>query len=245
MSDGNKLRLQKIIADAGLASRREAEGWIKEGRVKVNGQTASLGDKADPSEDHIKIGRKLISKPIKKVVIVLFKPKGILPDYPKEDTQHRECVYDLIPKIREKVHTIGRLDTDSEGIILLTNDGQLSQRVSRGKYDVPKNYKIKIDGQLDPKKLKRIEKGMPLEGRRPKEPTISHVKIQEGKSWIHLETTESRNRIIRKTVEALGHKVDKVSRESFCGISIKGMKRGQYRYLENEEVAKIREWVGL
>ncbi len=239
------VRLQKIIAESGMASRREAERMIVAGEITINGRLAKVGDKVIPGKDHIKVrGKLLLNKP-DKVVVALYKPKGILSVRPLEQLLAGGTVFDLITKIKERVMPIGRLDTDTEGLLLLTNDGELSQRLLKAKFEVPKSFTVKIDGHLDEKKVKRLENGVRIEDEKIKPLSIVAIKRSEGKQWLQISTTDPRNRIIRKAMEAVGHPVDKIRRDSFAGISLRGMIRGQYRYLSPEELLKLRKWVGL
>lgn len=218
---------------------------IANGEVTINGRIAQLGDRAVPGKDHIKVRGKLLLKSPDRVVIALFKPKDIMSMRPQEQVIEKGTVFDLIPRVKEKVMPVGRLDTDTEGLILLTNDGELAQRLNKGKFEVPKMFTVKIDGQLDPKKIRRLEAGIRVEGEKLKPFSIKAIKESEGKQWLQIGTTDPRNRIVRKAMEAVGHPVDKLRRDSFAGISLKGMIRGQYRYLEPEELKKLRSWVGL
>ncbi|NCN28312.1 rRNA pseudouridine synthase [bacterium] len=241
------VRVQKILADLGIASRRKAEEFIQDGEVTINGKIAKLGDKADPDSDHIKFrGKLLTGKAEKKVVVVLFKPRGILPNRPAEQVLEKDTIFDLIPKIKQRVFPVGRLDTDSEGLMLLTNDGKLSQRLLQSKYEIPKIYEVKVDGHLAEKKLDRLSSGkMRIEGKKIKPCKISNVRNTEGKQWLKVQTTEVQNRIVRKMVESLGHPIDKLRRYSFGNVNLSGMVRGQYRYLNLEEIKELKKWVGL
>jgi 23S rRNA pseudouridine2605 synthase len=238
--------LQKLLADYGLASRREAEEWIVLGDITVNGKVAELGMKVIPGKDHIKVRGKLLQQAPEKVVIALFKPRGILPQRPADQMIERDTIFDLIPKVKEKVMPIGRLDTDAEGLILLTNDGELARRLNMSKYEVPKTFLLKIDGHLDEKKAKRITSGkVSVENKRVKINSLDLKRATEGKQWVRLETPEAQNRIVRKLFHQVGHPVDKVCRESFGPISIEKMVRGQYRYLHPDEILELKKLVGL
>lgn len=242
-----KQRLQKILAQFGFASRRGSEEMIRNGEVTINGKIAKLGDKASLS-DHIKVNGKLIrakSSP-NSVVVALFKPRGVLSVRPQDQIIERGTIFELIPKVKEKVFPIGKLDSDCEGIILLTNDGDLCERLNKSKFEVPKVYRIKIDGHLDPKKIKRLESGrMSIEGRKVKSAKISGLRESEGKQWLLIETTESQNRIVRKMIESVGHPIDKLCREQFASIKLGAMQRGEYRYLTQKEINRLKEQVGL
>lgn len=239
------VRVQKILADAGLGSRREAEKWIALGEVTINGKIAKLGDKAFPGKDHIKLRGKLLFKSPNKVVVALFKPRLILSNRPVDQLHMQGTIFDLIEKIKEKVMPVGRLDTDAEGLILMTNDGDLAQRLNKAKYEVPKTFTVKIDGHLEEKKIRRLEAGLMIEGERLSPVTVVSIKRSEGKEWLKVTTTDPRNRIVRKAFEGVGHPVDKVRRDSFGGIELGKMVSGQYRYLTSDEVRKLRVWVGL
>jgi 23S rRNA pseudouridine2605 synthase len=243
-----QLRIQKIIAAAGVCSRREAETLISSGEVTINGKIATLGQKADGEQDHIKVFGKLIRKAENRVVVALFKPRDVwCPTRPlgPEDEKTNATVYDLIPKIKERVFPVGKLDADTEGLLLLTNDGELSKRLLDTKYEVPKTWRFKVDGHVEDKKLNYMTKGMKIEGKRLKVTGLSVERVLDGKMWVQIDTTEVQNRLIRKAFEKLSHPIDKAQRICFGGIDGRKMERGQYRYLTSAEVKKLKEWVGL
>jgi 23S rRNA pseudouridine2605 synthase len=243
MSEG--LRVQKIIADAGICSRREAEEIIKSGDVTINGKVAALGSKAVAGKDHIKVRGKLLVFAAKKVVIALFKPRDLLSFLPVDARNGEGTVYSLLMPVKERVIPIGRLDKDTEGLLLLSNDGELAHRLTAPKFEVPKVYKVKIDGHLDEKREKRLLAGVRVDGKKIKVSSVRKFRETEGKEWIEIKTTESQNRIIRRLFEAVGRPVDKVRRTSFCGVSTKGLERGEWRFLSREEVLKLYEFVGM
>ncbi len=248
-SNVTALRVQKIIADSGMASRREAEDLIRDAEVTINGKIAKLGDKAIPGKDHIKVRGKLLKAPPEKVVIAFFKPRDVLTMPVGEEAQGRvtslHSAQDFLYKVKEKLIPAGRLDLDAEGIVLFTNDGDLASRLTKSKFEIPKTYLVKVDGHVDEKKIKRIERGLRIEEQRVNVTEIKAVRGTEGKDWYRVTLTDSRNRVIRKIFEEVGHPVDKVKREAFAGIVIKGMERGQYRYLEPKEILGLRKLVGL
>lgn len=244
------VRLQKIIADAKNISRREAEELVREGAVTVNGKTARLGDKAVLGKDHIKVNGKLLHSASKKIVIAFFKPRGMLTHAPALEPEQKgargpETIVDFLTKVRERVLPVGRLDRDAEGIVLLTNDGELMQRLLKPKYEVEKVYRIKVDGELDESRLKRLSSGVQVEGKRMKPLKIESLKKSEGKHWIKVVTSEPKNRHLRKMCEAVGRPVDKLQRDAFGGITLRGLERGEYRYLSDAECAQLRKLVGL
>ena len=242
-----QVRLQKILAEAGLGSRRDMETLIQTGDVTINGKVAKLGDKADINKDHIKVGGKLLHKPARHVVIALYKPRGVMTQPPPDapDKGRVPTILDMIPRIKEKVKPIGRLDTDAEGIILLTNDGELLQRLIKPTFEIEKTYFVKIDGHMDEMKIKRLTYGVKIEGVKTRPAEVSVKRELLGKTWIQIKTTDARNRHIRKMMEAIGRPVDKVRRESFAGITLQGLIREQYRYLTSDEIKKLRSLVGL
>ncbi|MBS1984688.1 MAG: rRNA pseudouridine synthase [Bdellovibrionales bacterium] len=245
MSGGEAIRLQKILADAGLASRRDCEELIRMGEVTVNGKVAKVGDKAIPGKDHIKVSGKLMKEPPRRVVVALFKPRGVMTLPPPDKDARVDTVVDLIPKIKERVKPIGRLDTDAEGMILLTNDNELALRLNKATFEVEKVYAVKMDGHVDVTKVRRLMHGVRVEGQKTKPAQVRVLRELEGKTWLEITTTEVRNRHIRKMFEAIGRPVDKVRRESFAGISLKSLVRNQYRYLTHEECETLRKLVGL
>lgn len=248
----NGIRVQKIIADAGLASRREAELWVKMGEITINGKVASLGDKAVPGSDHIKVRGKLLHFDAKRVVIAFYKPRGVLSHKiidPNETKTTRGVeagtVYEFLRGIKERVFPIGQLDKDAEGLVLLTNDGELALRLNQERFEVPKVYKVKIDGHLDEKRVKRLSGRFKVEEKPLKVLDLKPLKELDGKQWVRLKTTNTQNRLVRKMFEAVGRPVDKIRRMSFAGISINGLERGRFRYLDEEEIAGLYKFVGL
>ncbi|MEO5666500.1 MAG: pseudouridine synthase [Bdellovibrionota bacterium] len=244
------IRVQKIIADAGMASRREAEKWIEMGDITINGKVASLGDKALPGKDHIKVRGKLMHFNQKRVVIALFKPRDLLSHKINDVNEERQVdsgtIFELLVGVKERVFPVGQLDKDAEGLLLLTNDGELAQRLNQERYEIPKVYKVKIDGHLDESRLKRLQGGrFKVEEKLLKLLDIRPLKELEGKQWIRVKITNTQNRIIRKMFEAVGRPVDKVRRMSFAGVSINGLNRGEFRYLLPDEIAALYEVVGL
>jgi 23S rRNA pseudouridine2605 synthase len=244
------LRVQKIIADAGLASRREAEEWIELGDVTINGRVAKLGDKAVPGVDHIKVNGKLMHFGQKRVVIAFYKPRGVLSHKiadEKDERRHFEggTVFEYLHGVRERVFPVGQLDKDAEGLLLLTNDGELAQRLNQERYEIPKIYKVKIDGHLDDSRVKRLSGRFKVEEKVLKLLDIRPLKELEGKQWIRVKITNTQNRVIRKMFEAVGRPVDKVRRMSFAGVSINGLERGEFRYLGGEEIRELYKSVGL
>jgi 23S rRNA pseudouridine2605 synthase len=242
-------RLQKIIAAAGLASRRHAEELITSGLVSVNGQTVTeLGTKADPERDHIKVGNKLLKAPERHVYILLHKPKGYVTT--SSDPEGRPTVMDLIPTIAARVYPVGRLDYASEGILLLTNDGDLTQKLTHASSHVPKTYLVKVAGIPTEENLKRLREGIvlqpvkPGEKRAPGKVRTAPAKIKifkEGDNpWYEVTIIEGRNRQIRRMFEEIGHHVEKIKRVKYGPLQL-DVEAGKFRHLTEAEVTRLKQ----
>jgi 23S rRNA pseudouridine2605 synthase len=231
-------RLQKIISNAGIASRRAAEKMIAEGRVSVNGNNnISFGTKADIEKDEIRLDGKLIIGVEHKIYIMLNKPKGYVTTL--HDPENRPIVTDLLTGIHDRVYPVGRLDYDSEGLLILTNDGEFSQKLQHPRYKVPKTYRIKIKGRLSKEELKLLHKGIVLEDGIFKPVDIISDKYNEKSSWLTLSISEGRNRLIRRAFDVLNHPVLRLMRVAIADIQLGSLKEGQYRELTKRELEKL------
>jgi len=239
-------RLQKIIAAAGLCSRREAEEWIEEGRVLVNGKRALLGQKADADNDAIRVDGKVLRRTETKGprrYVLLNKPKGYVST--TSDPQGRPTVLDLVPPaLRRGLKPVGRLDTASEGLILLTDDGDFAQAVSHPSRGVAKEYRVKVWGEPSEKSVERLRRGISLEGRRtaPAEIARHHStgrRGEEGNTWYTVVLHEGRSRQIRRMFEAIGHPVSKLSRVAIGTIRDPKLPAGAFRKLTEPEIRKL------
>lgn len=231
-------RIQKIISKCGIASRRKAEEMILEGLVKVNGVTATIGMKADLERDHIKVKGKLISRAESKIYLIFNKPvKCITAMY---DAEGRPTVRDFTKKIKIRVFPVGRLDYNSEGLLILTNDGDLTNAILHPKNKVPKVYRVKIDGFLEEGDISKLERGIRLEDGMTAPAKIKIVKKMKANSWIDITIHEGRKRQVRRMLERVGHPVSKLVRTRINGLSLGGMKPGEFRYLTREEVDKLK-----
>lgn len=233
-------RLQKLIAAAGIASRRKAEELILGGEVVVNGQVVTeLGFKADPERDFIKVGGKLINSKLKntqKHYVLLNKPKGYLSS--RNDPKNRPLVMDLLPPNMRHLHPVGRLDFNTEGIIILTNDGLLTKAVTTASERVPKVYEVKVKGEVTEVALEKLRAGVVIEGRRTAPAIIRRLDISEaGNAWYEVTLFEGRNNQIRKMFDLTGHSVVKLRRVKIGHLTDKGLVVGSYRMLAPEEVA--------
>ncbi|MGZ3594315.1 MAG: pseudouridine synthase [Syntrophales bacterium] len=233
-----KERLQKIIAAAGISSRRAAEKMIVEGRVTVNDAVVrQLGARADISADEIRVDGKLILPEESKVYLLLHKPRGYVTKL--HDPERRAVVTDLLSGIPERIFPVGRLDYDSEGLLLLTNDGDFSQRVQHPRFKISKTYMVKIDGNLTKKEVRALSEGVRLPDGIFKPENLQIKRTNRKSSWLALNIAEGRNRLIRRGLESLGHPVIRLIRTAIADISLGKMKAGTFRYLTKKEVEHL------
>jgi 23S rRNA pseudouridine2605 synthase len=230
-------RLQKLIAQAGIASRRKAEELIENGEVTVNGETITeLGTKANPETDHIKVGGKLINPKLEKrenVYVLLNKPKGYLSS--AADPEGRKLVTDLVQGFG-RIHPVGRLDFNTEGLIILTNDGEFTNRVAASK-TVPKVYEVKVKGLPNENAINKLRRGLRLEdGFKTAPAKIEQLKSTENNGWFEVTLFEGHNQQIRKMFDAIGHSVVKLRRIAIGHIKDDKIPVGAYRLLDEEEV---------
>jgi 23S rRNA pseudouridine2605 synthase len=248
-------RLQKIIAAAGIASRRKAEELITSGRVSVNGEiTSALGSKANPARDEIRVDGQLLSGPERAVYILLNKPRGFVTTV--KDPEGRPTVMSLVKSVPARVYPVGRLDYASEGLLLLTNDGALAQRLMHASSHVPKTYLVKISGRPSDEGLEKLKRGIVLpplvqsrEGRsRPSTTNSTPVKTAPAKietvrdavnPWYEVTLIEGRTRQIRRMFEEIGHHVEKIKRVRY-GPLILDVEPGRFRMLTAGEVARLK-----
>lgn len=234
-------RLQKILARAGLGSRREAETLIAQGRVKVNGVTATLGMKADPERDQITVDGHPIPKPVSQFTyIILNKPQDVLSDHALHEK--RRTVYDLVP-FPGHLFVVGRLDYESEGLILLTNDGELANRLTHPRYGKEKEYRVLVAKRPDEEQLEAWRHGVVLpDGRRaaPAEVTLEGV-VREG-AWLRVIMCEGRKREIREIGRTIGLPVRRLIRTRIGPIELGKLKPGEWRHLTPDEVQRLRAY---
>jgi len=235
-------RLQKIIAAAGIASRRKAEELITGGLVSVNGQIVTeLGSKADPDRDHIRVRGKLLHGAERHVYLLMNKPKGYVTTV--SDPEGRPTVMDLLRGIGARVYPIGRLDYASEGLLLLTNDGDLAHGLMKAASHVPKTYLVKVAGTPSAESLARLREGISIPSERGKRVRTAPVKIQiirdATNPWYEVTLIEGKNRQIRRMFEEIGHHVEKIKRVKYGPLQL-DVHPGEFRKLSAEEVAKLR-----
>jgi 23S rRNA pseudouridine2605 synthase len=233
-----KERLQKIISAAGIDSRRHAEKLITAGRVSVNGEVVTeLGVKADAQKDVIRIDGNTISIEKTNYYIALYKPAEYVTTM--SDPQKRPTVVDLTRDVPERVYPIGRLDYDSAGLLLLTNDGTFAQKMQHPRFQIPKTYVVKISGRLSSEELRQISKGVSLPDGVFKPENLKIEKINDKSCWLSLTLREGKNRIIRRGFEAVGHQVTRLLRQSIGNITLAGLKEGEWRSLTGREINQL------
>jgi 23S rRNA pseudouridine2605 synthase len=234
-------RLQKILANAGVASRRKCEELISAGKVAVNGEVVTeLGAKADPEVDVITV----LGRPIKKenkIYIMLNKPKGVITSV--SDPQGRSVVTDYLKDIKERLYPVGRLDYDSEGLLLLTNDGELAHKLTHPRHHVPKTYHATVERVPHGKDLEKLQRGIKLEDGMTAPADVEYHDIDpDGKfATISITIREGRNRQVRRMFDAIHHPVTRLKRISFGGLFLNNLQRGKHRKLSAEELAKLQE----
>lgn len=229
-------RLQKILSAAGVASRRKAEGLIVEGRVTVNGAVVTeLGSKADLERDHIKVDGRLLKPSTEHIYLALNKPDSVVSTV--TDPQRRRTVIDLLAGIRTRVYPVGRLDYHSEGLILLTNDGEFANAITT-KSHVAKTYLVKIKGNLTLEEEEQFRSGIPLSGKRTAPAGLRLVRRGDN-PWYEVKLVEGRNQQIRIMFKHFGHLVEKLRRIRIGSLDIGKLKTGEFRFLDAAEVNKL------
>lgn len=236
------IRLNKFIAESGLTSRRKADEWIDSGRVKLNGKTVyELGVKVDPRKDKITVdGKALKAKTETKVYIVLHKPEKVVTTL--SDPEGRPTVKDYLPKVKQRVFPVGRLDWDTEGLLLLTNDGEFAQSVSHPSNDIPKTYLAKLDGQPSDAQLSKLLKGVSIVGGKVKALAVERVKKGSDKyDWVKIAVTEGKNRQVRRMFERIGFDVKKLKRVAIGALPLGRIPKGNHAYLNDIGLQKVFE----
>lgn len=240
-----KLRLQKIIASAGLASRREAERWIADGKVRVNNcVVVEPGTLADPERDSIKVNGKILPKPDGKMYLILNKPPSCLTTM-AEDKRSRKTVMDFVRQVPARVFPVGRLDYNTQGLLLFTNDGKLSKKLLDPKSNVPRIYEVKVRGVPDEKALNRLRRGIRLD-KLPTAPIDVDLKRLSGKNcFLNMKMTEGKYRHIKRICEVIGNPVIRLKRTHFANLNLTKLPLGVCRTLSLREVKSLYDFVGL
>jgi 23S rRNA pseudouridine2605 synthase len=237
-----EVRLQKLIAGTGIASRRKSEALIIAGRVTVNGKVVTeLGTKVDPGRDHVKVDGKHLSAAQPFVYLVLNKPKHVMSTL--DDPGGRTTVKDYLRGVSVRVFPVGRLDFDSEGLMLLTNNGDLAQALLHPRYHVPKTYLIKVKGVLTEDEIKQLERGVRLDDGMTSPAMVKKIRKVEQNSWLEITIREGRKHQVKRMLESVGHPVIKLMRVRMGPLSLGNLAPGQFRFLTDREANALRELV--
>jgi pseudouridine synthase len=236
-------RLQKVIARAGLCSRRAAEALIRDGRVRVNGCVVrTLGSRVRIGRDRVAVdGAEVRRAPL--AYLLLHKPRGVVSTL--KDPQGRPTVLNLLPEELPRVYPVGRLDLNSTGLLLLTNDGELAQRLMHPRHAVPKTYRVKVAGLPDDRALERLRRGVVVEGGRAAARTVRVLGALPTKTWLEITVLEGRKHLVRRLCDAIGHPAEKLCRLRIGPLGLEGLPPGGFRALSRGEVGRLRAAVGL
>lgn len=231
-------RLQKIIAAAGITSRRAAEELILAGRVTVNGQPVTeLGAKADLATDLVTVDGKPVKAAEVLYYVLLHKPAGYVTSL--KDPQSRQLVTDLLKDIKTRLFPVGRLDYNSEGLLLLTNDGAWANRLMHPRHQVDKEYHVRVRGKVDPQQIKRLSAGLELEDGPVSGATVRLLKADQNNDWLSITIREGRNRQVRRMCAAVGLSVVRLRRIRYGNLTLGGLNPGEFRLLTNDEAASL------
>ena len=238
LDDEGRIRLQKLLALAGIASRRKSEELMLDGQVEVNGEVVTrLGTKVDPARDVIRVEGRRLPPVSEKVYLVVNKPRGVVSTM--SDPEGRRTLQDLVADRPERLFHVGRLDTDTSGLIILTNDGDFAHRLAHPSYEVDKTYVAEVRGQVWPKVVKQLLGGVTLEDGPV---TVSRARVVEsapGKSIVELVIHEGRNRIVRRLLDHVGHPVTRLTRTQIGPVKLGRLKSGELRELTGEELGEL------
>ena len=242
MNEPEGVRLQKVLAAAGLASRRASEIMISEGRVEVNGRVVTeQGLRIDPERDVVRVDGSRIPPPRRHLYLVLNKPRGVVSTL--DDPEGRRTINDLLANLRHgkqsRLFHVGRLDTDTEGLLILTNDGEFAHRLAHPSYEVPKTYLAEVAGVVTPATVKRLREGLTLDDGPVRPSSVKVVSSAGEKSLVKITLLEGRNRIVRRTMEAVGHPVRRLSRTGIGPVRLGNLKVGEFRDLTRDELGAL------
>ncbi|MFC2165171.1 pseudouridine synthase [Acidobacteriota bacterium] len=238
------IRLNKFLSNAGVASRRDADRLIVEGRIAVNNEVVqTLGAKVDGAKDVITIDGKKIKPIDQSQYLILNKPPGYLVTL--KDPLQRPTILDLLPDLKTRVFPVGRLDFDSEGLLLLTNDGELANRLMHPRYGIKKVYLVKVKNVPERSRLQILEQGIRIDGKKTAPAKVKLLKSGSRRALIRIELTEGRKREVRKMFEAIGHPVRELKRIQFAELNLKNLKRGHWRHLTPNEISNLKKITSL
>ena len=229
-------RLQKFLSEAGIASRRKSEEFIADGRVTVNGRRAKIGDKVDVRKDVVAVdGEKVeFDRNRQSIYIMLHKPRGYVTTM--EDEQGRKCVAELVKDVGTRVYPVGRLDYDTEGMLLLTDDGDLAFRLTHPKNEIPKTYLVKIEGSISDNALNQLRAGVELDGKLTNKSKVKVIETDKQYTKLHVTINEGRNRQVRRMLESVGKEVTFLKRIKIGDMGLGSLERGKVRKLTAEEI---------
>lgn len=239
-----QIRLNKFLAQRGIASRRRADELIRQGRVAVNGLVVEdLGVKVDEAKDRVSVDGKKVRAERSFVYYALNKPPGYLVTL--RDPLRRPTVRTLMPKLERSAFPVGRLDQDSEGLLILTNDGELAFRLTHPRYEIKKTYLVRVAGQVPPPEISRLEKGVFLDGQKTAPARVIRIEEDPLESLLRVDIHEGRKREVRRMFEAVGHRVLWLRRIAFAGLNLEGLSLGKWRPLTQSEIHHLKRAVGL
>lgn len=232
------VRLQRLIAEAGLASRRQAEEWIRDGRVRLNGAVATLGDQAVRGRDEVLVDGRPLPRPSERQYWLLNKPAGYTVSL--EDRHARHLITELLPSGVGRLFPVGRLDRETRGLLLMTDDGELAHQLMHPRYGVPKTYLAWVDGWPTAERLKRMRRGITFDDGALRAQTVTIVRQEAGRTLLSLVLTEGRKREIRRLLQAIGHPVQDLVRTTYGPLTLEGVPEGGARPLSAAEVRTLR-----
>ena len=233
----NKIRLQKHLSVCGVASRRKAEELIEAGKVRVNGRVATLGDKVDPKRDKVTVRGKTVVAVTQKVYIMLHKPRGYVTTM--SDEFDRKNVSDLVKDVGVKVFPVGRLDRDSEGLLIMTNDGELANQITHPSSHVNKTYRVTVGGAVSDEQIDKLASGIVIDGKKTLPCDVFVIERREDRTVLSFIIQEGRNRQIRKMCDAVGLEVLRLKRVEIAGVKLGGLKVGAWRELNEREMTRL------
>lgn len=235
-----EIRLNKYLADSGVCSRRKADDLIAKGEVQVNGKTVfELGIKVEPGVDRVTVAGKPVKPPTQKIYVIFNKPENVLTTM--EDPEGRPTVADYMEQLPLRVFPVGRLDWDTEGLLLLTNDGDFAQRVSHPREEIPKTYLAKLDGKPDEKQLEKLRRGVTIPGGKVKALFVETAKVGDSSKygWVKIVIGEGKNRQVRFMFQKIGFDVKKLKRVAIGQLTLGNLQRGEYAFLDEGSLARI------
>lgn len=238
-----QIRLQKFLARAGIASRRAAEELIRQGRVEVNGIKPEIGSRVDPLRDEVRLDGRIVALENQRVYLLLHKPRNCITT--ARDPGGRSTVFDFLPDLGLRIFPVGRLDFDAEGLLLLTNDGELANRLLHPRYGISKVYEVKVKGHPETGALERLRSGIELDEGTTAPARTEVLRKLPGAAWLRMELHQGWNRQIKRMGEAVGHPVLRIRRIAYGPLRLGKMRPGEFRMLEPDEIRRIYKDAGL